>query len=50
MKRSRAALMVVPLLIGISLMLAACVRSFDSGTPVLGFGQPYGSIDLVDWQ
>jgi hypothetical protein len=56
MKRSLAAMMVV-LLIGISLMLSACGRSFspgtavyDPGTPVLEPGQPYGSVDLVGWR
>jgi hypothetical protein len=56
MKRSLAAMMVV-LLIGISLMLSACGRSFergtpvfDPGTPVLQPGQPYGSVDLVGWR
>jgi hypothetical protein len=42
--------MVVPLLIGIGLMLSACAQSFDPGTPVLGFGQPYGSVELVGWR
>jgi hypothetical protein len=55
MKRSLAAMMAV-LLIGISLMLSACGRSFepgtrfDPGTPVLQPGQPYGSVDLVGWR
>jgi hypothetical protein len=56
MKRSLAAMMVV-LLIGISLTLSACGRSFspgtalyDPGTPVLEPGQPYGSVDLVGWR
>jgi hypothetical protein len=55
MKRSLAAMMV--LLIGISLMLSACGRSFepgtaafDPGTPVLEPGQPYGSVDLAGWR
>jgi hypothetical protein len=56
MKRSLAAMMVV-LLVGISLMLSACGRSFepgtlgyDPGTPVLEPGQPYGSVDLAGWR
>jgi hypothetical protein len=56
MKRSLAAMMVV-LLVGISLMLSACGRSFeagtlgyDPGTPVLEPGQPYGSVDLSGWR
>jgi hypothetical protein len=56
MKCSLAAMMVV-LLIGISLVLSACGRSFehgppafDPGTPVLKPGQPYGSVDLVGWR
>jgi hypothetical protein len=55
MKRSLAMMMAV-LLIGISLMLSACGRSFepgtrfDPGTPVLEPGQPYGSVDLVGWR
>jgi hypothetical protein len=54
MNRSLAAMMVV---IGISLMLSACGRSFqlgtpafDPGTPVLQPSQPYGSVDLVGWR
>ena len=57
MKRSLAAMMVVVLLIGVSLMLSACGRSFepgtsvfDPGTPVLEPSQPYGSVDLVGWR
>jgi hypothetical protein len=45
------------LLIGISLMLSACGRSFEPntpgygpGTPVLEPGQPYGSVDLAGWR
>ena len=56
MKRSLAAMMVV-LLIGVSLMLSACGRSFEPGTsvfdpgaPVLEPSQPYGSVDLVGWR
>jgi hypothetical protein len=56
MKRSLAMMMAV-LLIGISLMLSACGRSFEPGTrvfdpvtPVLEPGQPYGSVDLVGWR
>ena len=56
MKRNLAATMVV-LLIGISLMLSACGRSFEPGTSVLNPGtpvlepsQPYGSVDLVGWR
>jgi hypothetical protein len=56
MKRSLAAMMVV-LLIGISLVLSACGRSFepgtaafDPGTPALEPGQPYGSVDLAGWR
>ena len=56
MKRSLAAMMMV-LLIGVSLMLSACGRSFepgtsvfDPGTPVLEPSQPYGSVDLVSWR
>ena len=56
MKRSLAAMMMV-LLIGVSLMLSACGRSFepstsvfDPGTPVLEPSQPYGSVDLVGWR
>jgi hypothetical protein len=56
MKRSLAAMMAV-LLIGISLVLSACGRSFepgtrvfDTGTPVLEPSQPYGSVDLVGWR
>jgi hypothetical protein len=56
MKRSLAAMMVV-LLIGVSLMLSGCGRSFepgtsvfDPGTPTLEPGQPYGSVDLVGWR
>jgi hypothetical protein len=56
MKRSLAAMMAV-LLIGISLMLSACGRSFepgtlvyDPGTPVLEPSQPHGSVDLVGWR
>jgi hypothetical protein len=56
MTRSLAAMMAV-LLIGISLMLSACGRSFepgtrafDTGTPVLEPSQPYGSVDLVGWR
>ena len=56
MKRSLVAMMVV-LLIGISLVLSACGRSFepgtlvyDPGTPVLEPSQPHGSVDLVGWR
>ena len=56
MKRSLPAIMAV-LLIGISLILSACGRSFergtpafDPGTPVFKPGQPYGSVDLVGWR
>lgn len=56
MKRSLSAMMAV-LLIGISLMLSACGRSFepgtlvyDPGTPVVAPGQPYGSVDLTGWR
>ena len=50
MKRSLEAMMAV-LLIGISLMLSACGRSFEPGTtPVLEPAQPYGSVDLVGWR
>jgi len=52
MKRSLAAMRAV-LLIGISLTLSACGRSFepyDPGTPVLKPGLPYGSVDLVGWR
>jgi hypothetical protein len=42
------------LLIGISLMLSACGRSFEPlfshSTPTLEPGQPYGSVDLVGWR
>jgi hypothetical protein len=40
--------MAVTLLIG--LLLSACVRSFDPGTPVFDYGRPTGSIDLVSWR
>ena len=50
MKRGRAATMAVPLLIGIGLLLSACVGSVDYGTPVYGYGLPYGSVDLVGWR
>jgi hypothetical protein len=52
MKRSLAAMRAV-LLIGFSLTLSACGRSFepyDPGTPVLKPGLPYGSVDLVGWR
>jgi hypothetical protein len=56
MKRSLAAMMAV-LLIGISLILSACGRSFEPGTlgydpgaPVLEPSQPHGSVDLVGWR
>jgi hypothetical protein len=56
MTRSLSAMMAV-LLIGASLMLSACGRSFepgarvfDTGTPVLAPSQPYGSVDLVGWR
>jgi hypothetical protein len=56
MKRSLPAMMAV-LLIGISLILSACGRSFEPGTPVFNHGtpalepgQPYGSVDLVGWR
>jgi hypothetical protein len=42
--------MAVSLLIGIGLMLSACAQSFDPGTPVYEFGQPYGSVNLVGWR
>ena len=55
MKLSLAAMMV--LLIGTSLVLSACGRSFEPGTsvfhpgaPMLEPSQPYGSVDLVGWQ
>jgi hypothetical protein len=56
MRRSFAAMTVV-LLVGISLLLSACGRTFepgslgyDPGTPVLEPGQPYGSVDLAGWR
>jgi len=35
MKRDRATMMAVSLLVGLGLMLSACTRSFDPGKPVL---------------
>jgi hypothetical protein len=56
MKRSLPVMMAM-LMIGISLMLSACGRTFetgtlgyDPGTPVLEPGQPYGSVDLTGWR
>jgi hypothetical protein len=50
MKRGRTATMAIPLLIGISLLLSACVGSRDYDTPVYSYGMPYGSLDLAGWR
>jgi hypothetical protein len=50
MKRGRTATMAIPLLIGIGLLLSACVASRDYSTPVYSFGMPYGSLDLDGWR
>jgi hypothetical protein len=50
MKRGRAATMAIPLLIGIALLLSACVGSRDYDTPVYSFGMPYGSLNLDGWR
>jgi hypothetical protein len=50
MKRGRAATMAISLLIGIGLLLSACVGSRDYDTPVYSFGMPYGSLDLDGWR
>lgn len=50
MKRNRASMMAVSLLMGLGLMLSACTQSFDPGKPILQPGMPYGSVDLVDWR
>jgi hypothetical protein len=50
MRRGRAATMVIPLLIGIGLLLSACVGGRDYDTPVYSFGMPYGSLDLDGWR
>ena len=42
--------MVIPLLIGIGLLLSACVSGRDYDTPVYSFGMPYGSLDLDGWR
>jgi hypothetical protein len=46
----KAAMMAVPLLIGIGLLLSACVWNGDHGTPVYSYGMPYGSLDLAGWR
>jgi hypothetical protein len=50
MKCVKAATTAIPLLVGLGLLLAACVASGDRATPVLTYGRPYGSIDLVGWR
>jgi hypothetical protein len=50
MKCGRTAMMAIPLLIGIGLLLSACVGSRDYDTPVYSYGMPYGSLDLAGWR
>ena len=47
MNRGRVMLCMV---LAIGLLLSACARSFEHGTPVLEYGAPYGSVDLVGWR
>ena len=50
MKRGITATMAIPLLIGIGLLLSACVGSRDYDTPVYSYGMPNGSFDLAGWR
>jgi hypothetical protein len=40
----------VPLLIGMALLLSACLTNHDGPRPVYGYGVPYGSLDLAGWR
>ena len=44
MPRGRAFVMAVPLLIGLGLLVSACMINVDSPRPIYGYGFAYGSL------